>query len=270
MKKVLLATDFSEYAHHAIEYALSLLGEQSVHYFLVNAYYLRHNTPEMLISLEDILHEQSEEGLKQHFANIKHNHQSLNIETMSAHGAPAVTIKKVVKEHGVDLVVIGSRGRSALNETFFGSNTADLVRRITQPILIVPLHYSVEPPKKIVFATDLTQVDDLDVLQPMLSLARKYESEIIVVNVTGNNSDLKVKRALKRLDFNSRFSHINYRFEEIQNENTFDGISELINIESANMLVLSPKEYPGFKGMFHRSITKRMIQYAEIPILVIK
>lgn len=269
MKKVLLSTDFSENAQHAIDYALSLFGDQDVNYFLLNSYYLTHNTPEMLISLEDILHEQSVKGLKKNLIKIKNDHQSLAIETISSYGEPAVAIKKVVKDRGIDLVVMGSRGRSALSETFFGSNTADLVRRITQPILIVPLQYAVKPPRKIVFATDLIRVDDLDDMEPMLLLARKYKSEIIVMNVTGEHSDVRVSNALKRLDFNNHFKGINYRFEVVQNEDPLGGISEFIYNELADMLVLSPKDYPSFKGMFHRSVTKKIIQRAEIPILVI-
>ncbi len=264
-----MSTDFSENAQHAINYALSLFGEQDVNYFLLNSYFLTHNTPEMLISLEDILHEQSEKGLRKNLINIKNDHQSLAIETISSFGEPVVAIKRVVKDRGIDLVVMGSRGRSALSETFFGSNTADLVRRITQPILIVPLHYAVKPPGKIVFATDLIRVDDLEDMEPMLLLARKFKSEIIIVNVTGEHSDLKVRNALKRLDFNNHFKGINYRFEVVRNVDTLEGINEFIDNELADMLVLSPKEYPSFKGMFHKSVTKKIIQRTEIPILVI-
>jgi len=269
VKKVLLSTDFSENAQHAIDYALSIFGDQDVNYFLLNSYYLIHNFSEMLISLEDILHEQSEKSLKKNLINIKNAHQSLAIETISTYGEPTVAIKKVVKDQGIDIVVMGSQGSSALKEVFFGSNTANLVKRISQPILIVPLHYPVKPPKKIVFATDLTQVEDLEVLEPMLLLARKYQSEIIIMNVTGKHSDLRVRRALDRLNFNNHFQGINYRFEVVQNEDTLAGISEFVGNELADMLVLSPKEYPNFRDLFHRSVTKKMIQRAEIPILVI-
>jgi nucleotide-binding universal stress UspA family protein len=269
VKKVLLSTDFSENAQHAIDYALSIFGDQDVNYFLLNSYYLIHNIPEMLISLEDILHEQSEKSLKNNLTNIKNAHHSLAIETISTYGEPAVAIKKVVKDRGIDMVVMGSQGSSALKETFFGSNTANLVKRISQPILIVPLHYVLKPPRKIIFATDLAQVEDLKVLEPMLLLARKYQSEIIIMNVTGRHSDLRIRRALDRLDFNNHFQGINYRFEVVQNEDTLAGISEFVAHELADMLVLSPKEYPSFKGMFHRSVTKKIIQRTEIPILVI-
>jgi len=269
VKKVLLSTDFSENAQHAIDYALLLFGDQDVNYFLLNSYCLMHNIPEMLISLEDILHEQSEKGLKKNLAHIKNDYQKLVIETISTYGEPAVAIKKVVKDRSIDLVVIGSRGRSALTETIFGSNTADLVRRITQPILIVPLHNVLRPPRKIVFATDLVRIDDLNFLEPMLLLARKYQSEITIVNVTGKHSDSRVKRALERLEFRNHFQGINCRFELVQNEDILEGINEFVSNELADMLVLSPNEYPDFKDVFHKSVTKRMIQRMKIPILVI-
>ena len=170
MKKVLLSTDFSENAQHAIDYALLLFGKEEVSYYLMNSYCLMHNIPETLISLEDILHEQSEKGLKNNLGQILDRHHEIKIDTISAYGDPSVTIKKTVKVRSIVLVVLGSRGSKALAGAVYGSTTSELVNRIAQPMLIVPLYSNTEIPKQIVFATDLVQVEDLTALEPMLML----------------------------------------------------------------------------------------------------
>ena len=269
MRRVLLSTDFSKNAQHAIDYALLLLGEEKVQYFLLNSYGIVNKVTETLISIDDILHEQSEKGLQQSLQRIAEGRRPLDIKTISAHGTPPMAIKKVVSDYQIDMVVLGNSGGKAIRETMFGKTIAHLVRQIAQPMLIVPSQFPMKLPTKIVFATDLCQIKNLDVLNPMLDLAQKHQAQVIIMNVTGLDQDHQVKKALTRLDFNRHFEGIDYRFEVVENEDILDGISEYSDKNNIDLLVLSPKQYPYFKTLFHRSVTKAMIQRSDIPLLVV-
>ena len=228
-----------------------------------------HNIPETLISLEDILHEQSEKSLQQYLDIIKVNHQQLDIESISAYGEPPFAIERIAGERQIDLVVLGSRGRGAIPEAIYGSTTSQVIKTIAQPLLIVPFSYIKKVPKKIVLATDLVQMEDLQVLEPMLRVARKFEAEIVIMNVTGNDEHHSVKHAIRRLNFNNHFEGIERRFDVVENKDIVSGISDFLDAEQADLLVLSPKQYPYFSRMFHRSITKSMVRRTEIPMLVV-
>ena len=269
MRRVLLSTDFSENAQHAIDYALLLLGKESMQYYLLNSYGIVNKVTETLISIDDILREQSEKGLQKSLEQIVDRGQPLAIETISAHGTPPMVIKKVAIERQIDMVVLGNRGGKAIRETIFGKTISHLVRQITQPMLIVPSQFPMKLPTRIVFATDMCQIQNLDVLNPMLMLAQKHQSQVIIMNVTGLDQDHQVKKAMTRLDFNRHFEGINYRFEVVENEDILDGISEYSDKNDISLLVLSPKQYPYFKTLFHRSVTKGMIRRSDIPILVV-
>lgn len=269
MRRILLPTDFSENAQRAIDYAFMLWGDEDIDFLLLNSFCLMHNIPEMLISLEDILREQSEKTLLAHVEQIKKEHQSVSIRSMSAYGEAPGVIKDVVREKAIDLVIMGSQGSTALGEVFLGSNTKRLINGISKPILIVPPQYPLKTPRKIVFGTDLIQVEDLDILQPMIHLTRKFQAEIIILNVTGNTDNQEVQGALQKLDFNNHFADINYRFDVVRNENVLDGILGFLHREKADMLVLLPKQYPNFKRLFHRSLTKKIVYRTDIPLLVV-
>ena len=268
MKRVLLATDFSDNADHAIEYALMLFGNEQVEYCLLNSYGLLHNIPETLISLEDILREQSEKGLAKTLDRIKKAHQEVKIESLSLYGDAPTIIKKVANERKVDLVVLGNKG-STLDGTIYGSTTTQLARGMKQPMLIVPYTHSGESPHRILLATDLVQIKDLNVLDSMLEVARKFTSEIVVMNVTSPSEHRKVEQAIKRLDFNNHFDGISSKFEVVDNEDIISGINEYANNYRADLLVVSPKRYPYFKNLFHKSITQNMVKHSEIPVMVI-
>lgn len=268
MRKVLLSTDFSENANHAIEYALMLFDRDPVEYCLLNSYSLLHNLPETLISLEDILHEQSEIGLGQSRDRIIKSHDKINIETLSVYGDPPKAIMKIADDRQVDLVVLGSKGRT-INDAVYGNTTIQLVRHINRPILIVPFDYQPKIPRHIVLTTDMVQMENLDALNPMLEIAHKYQADVIIINVTGDKEYHRVKQAMRRLQFNSHFNGIRSRFEIVDNKDIVAGIDEFVFEQQADLLVLSPKRYPYFKNMFHRSITKSVIKHSHIPVIVV-
>ena len=263
-----MSTDFSKNADHAIEYALTLFENAAVNYTLLNSCSILHNIPETLISLEDILREQSEKRLTSTLNGIRKTHNKINIESLSVFGDPATTIKKVAKDQRMDLVVLGSRG-SSFGDALYGSTTTKLIRRIDRPMLVVPGEYKCRTPKRIILATDLIQIDDLNVLDAMMAIARKFDAEVVIVNVTGSEEHQKVKQALTRLNFNNHFNGIRSRFEVVDNKDIVAGIREYVHRQQADLLVLFPKRYPRFINMFHRSITRNFVKHSDIPVLVV-
>ncbi len=269
MRSILLATDFSETAQHAVEYALLLFGDEQCEFLLFNSVHRLPSSPDMLISIEDLLSEQSKQNLAHQVTELKQRFQSTSLTSMSTHGDPSGVIRNMVKKHPIDIVVMGTQGRSALNEVFLGSNTRNLVNTIAKPLLIVPPDYPLRTPKKIVFGTDLVQVENLDLLNPMIYLAKKYQAEITILNITGDEEQAPVRHALHQLDFNRHFAGISYHFEVVHHLNPLEGILKFVARERVDMLVLLPKQYPLFRRLFHRSLTREMLNYTEIPLLVV-
>jgi nucleotide-binding universal stress UspA family protein len=138
-----------------------------------------------------------------------------------------------------------------------------------QPVLVVPVNHSGKAPKKIILATDLIQIDDLDVLDAMLAIARKFHAEVIIVNVTGGEERQKVQQAIHRLDFNNHFSGIKSRIEVVDHHDIVAGIRKYAHQQKADLLVVFPKHYPSFKSMFRKSITRNVVKHSDIPVLII-
>lgn len=268
VRKVLLATDFSEYATNAIEYALLLFGSDQVDYCLLNSYSLVSNVPEMLISLEDILREQSEKGLARTLDWIKKEHQKANIEMLSVYGDAHSTIKRIADDRGVDLVVLGNKG-DLLDEAIYGRTAIQLVNRVNQPMLVVPQNCSCEIPRRILLATDLNQIKDLSVLDSMLDIARNFEAEVVVLNVARLSESKRVQQAIHRLDFNNHFEGISSRFVVVNNDDVIDGINQYSSGHQADLLVLFPKRYAYFKNLFRKSVTKNILRQSNLPVMVI-
>jgi nucleotide-binding universal stress UspA family protein len=61
---------------------------------------------------------------------------SVTVETVTAVGRPADVIVEEAERSGVDLVVIGSRGRGAIRSALLGSVSAEVVDRAPCPVLV--------------------------------------------------------------------------------------------------------------------------------------
>ena len=63
--------------------------------------------------------------------------EGLDVEEVIAHGEPASEIVRVARERGADLIVISSHGRTGLGRILFGSTAESVVRYAHCPVLVV-------------------------------------------------------------------------------------------------------------------------------------
>ncbi|KOX94646.1 universal stress protein UspA [Haloarcula rubripromontorii] len=55
-------------------------------------------------------------------------------------GEPARAVRKFVEDNDIDLIVMGSHGRSGLKRVILGSVTEKVLRRTRLPVLVVDVH----------------------------------------------------------------------------------------------------------------------------------
>ncbi len=139
--KILYPTDFSDVSKNALKYIkqlkeggantvilLHVLDQRSFHAIDqlsgLNAPALER---EILARAEKEI-EEIENDLKQHGFKVK---------TMLQTGFPVREILKVEKEEDVSIIVIGSHGKSNLEEMFLGSVSEKVARKCKRPILII-------------------------------------------------------------------------------------------------------------------------------------
>ncbi|KTG21461.1 universal stress protein [Haloferax profundi] len=72
-------------------------------------------------------------------ADIAADH-GLSVEEHVTAGEPARAIRNFVESNDIDLVVMGSHGRSGLSRVILGSVTEKVLRRTRLPVLVVDAH----------------------------------------------------------------------------------------------------------------------------------
>jgi nucleotide-binding universal stress UspA family protein len=143
VRSILVPTDFSECARHAVPAAAKLarlLGARVVCLHVVEPVvqpigFAPVSEPMPAPELGERLEESAARDMPA-FSKSE-EFAGLEVEDMLAHGDPAAEIVRVAKERGAGLIVISSHGRTGLGRIIFGSTAESVVRHAHCPVLVV-------------------------------------------------------------------------------------------------------------------------------------
>ena len=136
--KILVPTDGSEFAKKAQKHALFLSKVSGAEIIAVsvteNNFVNGLPLDDEVYQLNQILKERSEENLKE-FDEL--NEENLKITHVIREGSPAKVIIEVAKEEEVDLIVMGSSGKSGFDRFIMGSVADKVVNSAKCAVLVV-------------------------------------------------------------------------------------------------------------------------------------
>nr|WP_297825373.1 universal stress protein [uncultured Methanobrevibacter sp.] len=137
-KKILVPTDGSEFAKKAQKQALFLAKVSGAEIIAVsvteNNFVQGLPLNDEVFQLNQILNERSEENLKEF---DKLNEDSIKISHVIREGSPARVILEVAKDENVDLIVMGSSGKSGFDRFIMGSVADKVVNSAKCAVLVV-------------------------------------------------------------------------------------------------------------------------------------
>lgn len=260
---VLLPTDFSENADLASEFAFEIARRSGGKVTVLNAYDLPYSDRSMTTSLLEVMKENAEKNMEEYEQKLE-RHQA-EFETMVQLGNPIRLIEEHSKKDQYDLIVMGTKGASGLEEILIGSNAASVIRNAHKPVLIIPPNSELQAFDKIVLASDLNLKKQEEALSSLRDFARIYKSKIDVVNVQKDSGSA----AGTRDKFREFFGDLLTEFTVLKNDDIEKSIREEAKKEKANLVAAVAKNYGFFEGLFHRSLTSKLAYHTDLPLLVL-
>ncbi|GAA0646796.1 universal stress protein [Salarchaeum japonicum] len=138
--RILLATDGSEASADAIEHAVALAEATGA---TLHALYVVDEDVYSAYSGDEYVqeHEGLESGLEEAgedaLAAVESAADDVTVVTELVHGRPSDEILAYGNDHDVDLIVVGTRERSAAYRNLLGSVTERVVRIASRPVTVV-------------------------------------------------------------------------------------------------------------------------------------
>ena len=137
-KKILVPTDGSEFAKKAQKHALFLANVTGAEIVAVsvteNNFVNGLPLDDEVYQLNQVLNERSEENLAEF---DKLNEDNIKISHVIKEGSPARCILEVAKDEDIDLIVMGSSGKSGFDRFIMGSVADKVVNSAKCAVLVI-------------------------------------------------------------------------------------------------------------------------------------
>ena len=150
IKNILCPIDYSVYSEKALEYAIEFAGKYEAKLYLIHVLDIRiydMNDPDLYnvnIVDKDTIERLKERLLRCISEDIK---GKISVEAVVVQGVPFTEIIRMAKEYMVDLIVLGTHGRTGLSQAIMGSVAERGVRKSPCPVLTIrhPEHEFIMP-----------------------------------------------------------------------------------------------------------------------------
>ena len=278
MKKILVPTDFSKNAYAALFYATKLFSDEALQITILHSF---GEEVAKLTSRVDIgrseniiekLYRQSDEDGQQlvHQITLDSSKVAHKFEVISTPATLSKTINKLVATEGIDLVVMGSKGRTGAEDVLVGSTTVKITKSLEGcPLLIVPREVDYVIPTNIAFATDFNDFYQLSKLRPIVRLVRQYNSNLHVVHV-GAEGDLNVLQHQNLEHYKNDLTEYDTEFHFIpKKENISKSLHNFIDGRNMDLLALVYHKHAFLKQLFREPVVSRVGKHTHTPTLVI-
>lgn len=271
MKKILVATDFSNCASNAMAYAMELANVLKLELCAIHAIGTTEgvfNNTYNAIYINDYYNNK-----RQALATWVNTHvtrdelKSVQLTTVCEVGSLGNVITKYIETNPVELLVMGTMGSTGISG-LFGSNTSMMVEKNKIPTLIVPLESKFSKKSVITLATDFSSKFSSGDIVALNELVKAFGSDKLNVLNIIEGSDWKTNEVgeanLKKL-----IAETELEFKYITEGNTIDGIMNFIISNQTDILCVVKHHHNVVYRIFNRSTVNQVMNKSIKAILVL-
>lgn len=271
IKRILFPTDFSDNARNALPYALEIARNTGAELHLLHSIEESYDFGPMAEEIRTSIRNKVSETLQGLTEEIgeKRRFEKLVTRSHLQSGRAMYAISEEAEKLDIDLIVMGTKGRSGLQKILFGSTTADIISHSTIPVLAVPRKAVSSGLERILFATNYEN-GDLEALEYVIKLAEMFDSEITVLHASGGDAlkDEIMLRGFREL-VREAFAFQRINFEKSTSVSFFEAVADKVEQNMVSLLVMMQYQKHLSPLKRKRVHIKDMSYYSEVPLLVL-
>jgi nucleotide-binding universal stress UspA family protein len=277
MKHILIPTDFSSNADHAISYALNLFKCERTNFYFIHAYADEvygpfYNTRKKSFEEEkQAIGKRSKHELNQLVNEIKertHNPKH-HYEGIISFESLVDAVNDFANIKNIDLMIMGTKGKTANSSTTFGSNTVQVFKYVKCPVLAIPDGIPFNQPKNILFPSDYMLPYKRRELKLLDTLALQFKAQIHSLYIS-DFEDLSLRQVDNKKFLEDSLPNARLSFVRTAVENRVKAILSYIKENDMNLLVMVNSRHSFLEDMLYRSTIDEIGLSPTIPFLVMQ
>ncbi|MGB8705163.1 MAG: universal stress protein [Gillisia sp.] len=277
MIKIVIPTDFSENALNAAKYALELFKYFKCEVFIVHAFAdeiyeekaIREKTAfEEVKSKTRKASDKALESFRTDVINIFHNPKH-SIQTVSVFGSLVDVVNDLVEKENMDLVAMGTKGKTNNKKITFGSNTLQVIKYVKSPVLAVPASYRDILPKNLLFASDYMLPYKQRELKLIGDMAERITASIKCLHFAKYDKLSKRQQDNKKL-LELAFAKIKASFLQVIGKDITTSINQFLEENPTDMLIMVNSRHSYLENILYTSAIEKIGLNIRIPFLVLQ
>ena len=271
MKKILVASDFSNCAGNAMEYAMELAKILNLDLCVIHA---MGSTEGVFNNIYNAIYIEDYYAKKRQALTawadafmIRDDFKKIQITTLCAVGSLSSVISNYINSNPVELLVMGTMGSTGILG-LFGSNASLIVEKTKTPTLIIPMESKFSKDPVITLATDFSSnlsAEDVEALNVLIEAFGSEKLNVLnVIESTEENTNEVGEKILKNL-----INKTKMEFTYVSKSNALDGIMDFIDSSQTDILLLVKHHHTLVYRIFNKSIVNQVVNRSVKAILVL-
>ncbi|HLV91490.1 MAG TPA: universal stress protein [Aequorivita sp.] len=277
MRKILIPTDFSKNSLNAIKYATELFKHGPTDIYLLHSFYdevyeAKSSLPNAVFQdLKDNMMKKKEaelESLKKEIFSFSPNPKH-TLQTIVEFRLLVDSVNDWVDKENIDVVVMGTKGKTSDKLLTFGSNTLQVIKYVKCPVLAIPSGYSPSTLENILFSTDYMMPYKRRELRLLSNMAKNFAAHVDFLYVS-KFENLSLRQLDNQAFLEATFADNHVGFHQIDDEGVAQAINNFIIKKEVDMLVMTNTRHSYLENILYQSTIEKIGLQIDIPFLVLQ
>ncbi|HMD41771.1 MAG TPA: universal stress protein [Candidatus Acidoferrum sp.] len=284
LTKILVTTDFSEISDHALDYAVSLAKRYDARIYLAHIITpdpFQFAEPQLAQATYEKVRQAAEEGITDILISGKL--RGVPHEVLLEEGNVWPSLEKLITDHEIDLVVVGTHGRGKVQKLLIGSVAEEIFRQANCAVLTVGPAVKGDGSKEvelknILFATDFGPGAEKAAAHAF-SLAQEHGARLSLLHVIESSAAYTEESVARQREINiARMKQLMPAGSENWCKPEFRvtfgaAVEEILHAAKelgADLIVMGAKPRRSLAGHVPLTIAYKIVTKATSPVLTVR
>lgn len=254
--KILVPVDFSDAASKALFKALQIAQK----------------TPQseviLLHGLATMTEQEAKTKLQATIGEYAHHNVKFSIwieETFT----PERVARIVEQDSQIELVVMGTAGKTRVGSFWSDSKTAKVEKLLTCPLMIIPKNIDQRPIRKMAYILGFEK-EDFEEIDRVLNLAQLFDAHVECLRLT-EKDDQKEKQLLDVMTQSYDLPQYKGKitFASLIHKNLINALEKYVTENKVDITVLLTEQRSFWENNFGSTLTQKLTSHAKIPLLIL-